>query len=636
MLLEASRLRKSFGVHEVLTDVSFRLDRRDKVALVGRNGAGKTTLLRLIRGQDTPDGGSLRLARGVKVGLLRQESSVADGSTVLEEAQRGREAVLAMESRLRELERILEGDPSADDLEEYATLHEHFVEAEGYGAREDVRSVLSHMGFDEDEFNKPTDVLSGGERTRLALARLLLEEPDLLILDEPTNHLDLQATEWLEGWIRRYPGAVLLVSHDRVFLEATAERVLDMRDGKVFAYPGPFPKFLELKQAEFERQAEVARRQKEQMDRMDEFVRRFMNSERTAQAKGRLRLLNRLRAEAVEAPKEEKGIQAGFQKTERSGDLVLRLKGISIAFDGIPLLRSVDWTVRYRERWGVIGENGAGKSTLIRIALGERAADSGEVSVGSRVSVGYFGQDVEELDLDRTAVETLIDECGLTIAQARDLLGRFLISGDDAMRPLRTLSGGEKNKVSLARLTALHPNLLVLDEPTNHLDMDSREALTNVLRDYDGTLVLVSHDRRLLGAVTDRILDVRRDGVREYPGGFADYRARLHGGVPAPLKKATPKAEPVAPTMTPRELSKAIERQERLVESLEGEVDRAESALQTLEENLASLTPEADVMEMSRRHATLQEEIAAAMAAWEEQSRELERLRDTLAALSRT
>ncbi|RYG21409.1 ATP-binding cassette domain-containing protein, partial [bacterium] len=295
MILSVANVAKSFDADTILSGVSFRMDSGEKVALVGRNGAGKTTLLRIITGQYAPDaGGSVQLARGAKIGYLKQEMSVSSGRTVLEEAESSREAQVKLRLRLDELEVRLENGPTDDELEEYALLHEHFLDAAGYSAEHDVRTVLLRMGFTEEEFSKSTDSLSGGEKTRLALARMLLEEPDLLILDEPTNHLDLQATEWLEGWLRAYHGAVLLVSHDRAFLENTADRVLELREKTVFAYPGPFAKYLQIREEENIRLREVARRQEQDIAKMDEFVRRFMNSQRTAQARGRQKLMNRL------------------------------------------------------------------------------------------------------------------------------------------------------------------------------------------------------------------------------------------------------------------------------------------------------------------------------------------------------
>lgn len=633
MLLNVSSVAKAFGGDEILRGVTFRIQAREKVALVGRNGAGKSTLLKILVGQYAPDSGSVTLARGAKIGYLRQEQPVDEGKTVLQEAEEAVKHRLELRARLQELEAILEGTPTDEDLEEYALLHEHFLEAEGYTAESDLRAVLQKMGFDEAEWSKPTAKLSGGERTRLAIAKLLLEEPDLLILDEPTNHLDLQATEWLEGWIRAYHGAVLLVSHDRTFLENTSERVLDMRDGQVKAYPGPFSKFLKLKQEEDARLAEVARRQEQEIAKMDEYVRRFMNSQRTAQARGRLKLMNRLIASKVNAPQSERGMKAGFRDVQRSGDVVLELEKLGKRFEDEVLYDDLNWTVRFGERWGVVGENGAGKSTLIRIALGEIEPSSGKIRLGANVTPGYFRQDAMDLDPDQSPLDLLVYEMDVLPAEARNLLGRFLITGDDVYRPIRTLSGGEKNKLSLACLTLLNPNLLVLDEPTNHLDMDSREALAEVLQDYKGTMILVSHDRWLLSRVTDRTLDVRRKGVREYPGSYSEYRAWMERGEPAlasAKKAARPTPTPTEeepPKMTPRQLSKEIGRVAKLVEQLEQDVSDEEQALKDVEELLANLPPDADVFALSQKHQAVQESLAGLMAAWEEQTLRLEELR---------
>ena len=632
MLLGVSSLQKTFGVEPLLRGASFRLDPREKVAFVGRNGSGKTTLLRILTGKLQPDGGSVHLTRGAKVGFLSQESPVGDG-TVLSEAEGALARTLELRRRLDELEERLENTPTQEELDEYALIHEHFLEAEGYSAERDMRTVLQRMGFTPDEFDKPTSALSGGEKTRLALARLLLEEPDLLILDEPTNHLDLQATEWLEGWIRGYHGAVLLVSHDRVFLQNTAERVLELRDGLVKSYDGPFDKFLRLREEEEARQAEVAKRQQEQMGKMDEYVRRFMGSERTAQARGRLKLLERMRASAVKAPKQERGMKAAIKPTKRAGDVVIEAQKLAMAFPGQPLFRDLDWTVRWGERWGVIGDNGSGKSTLIRILLGLVEPVSGVVKHGANVAHGYFAQDTSDLDLDESPLDMMVYDCDLLPADARNLLGRFLISGDDVFRPIRTLSGGEKNKLSLARLTTLNPNLLILDEPTNHLDMDSREALAVVLREYKGTLILVSHDRWLLEHVTNHTLDIRKNGTVGYPGSYAEYRAWMKrgakgrdGGREVPRFSDSPPPQ-LSTTLSPRETSKEIVRLTNLIAETEQAISKCELEIVELESELAHLKPDADVLALSRSHTERKETLAGLLAGWEEQSERLEILK---------
>lgn len=641
MLLTVSNVAKAFGVDQILTGVSLRLDAREKVALVGRNGTGKTTLLKILTGQYEPDSGNVQIAKGAKIGYLRQEALVANDRTVLEEAEEAVKRQLSMQARLNELEAKLELEtPSAEDLEEYTLLHEHFLETEGYSAERDLRVVLQKMGFTEDEFNKPTSKLSGGETTRLAIARLLLEEPDLLILDEPTNHLDLQATEWLEGWLRGYHGAVLLVSHDRAFLDNTAERVLEMRDGSVKSYPGPFPKYLQLRAEEEERQAEVARRQELEIAKMDEYVRRFMNSQRTAQARGRLKLMNRLIENKVDAPKNDRGMKAGFGEVKRSGDVVLECEKLTIGFvdpgDELTVLFSnLNWTVRFGDRWGIIGENGSGKSTLIKVLLGEIEPLSGRAKLGSNVIAGYFTQDASDLDPDMSPLDVMVWDMDMKPPEARNLLARFLITGDDVYRPVKTLSGGEKNKLSLAKLTQLNPNLLILDEPTNHLDMASREALAKVLKDFKGSLVLVSHDRWLLSQITDQTLDIRKAGPIVYPGSYAEYRNRANKPLPQQGKKSAPAPsipkllgteKPPEPQFTPRELSKEIGRITKLVADIEAEISADESALREVEEQLANLGPTADVFSLTRDHQRLQEELEGRMAAWQEHSERLDKL----------
>ena len=594
VLLNVADISKAFGIDVILRGVSFRMDRREKVALVGRNGTGKTTLIRILTQEMEPDSGSVQFGRGVNVGYLRQESEGDSERTVVEEAEQARRHVLDLGERLKTLESRLQDNPSDEDLDEFSLLHEHFMSAEGYEVGRDIRVVLLKMGFREDEFDKPSSALSGGERTRLALARLLLEEPDLLILDEPTNHLDLQATEWLEGWIRSYPGAVLSVSHDREFLANTAERILDLSDGKIKSYPGPFDKYIKLRDEEEERQAEVARRQQIEIEKLDEYVRRFMNSQRTAQARGRLKMKERLVANSVQAPKKQKGMKAGFHPTKRSGDVVAECDGLTMGFAGRPLFEDLKWTVRIGERWGVIGENGSGKSTLIKNLLGLLEPWGGSARLGANVEVGYFAQDTSELNLDQSPLDFLVWECDMLPAEARDLLGRFLITGDDVFRPTKTLSGGEKNKLSLARLTRLNPNLLVLDEPTNHLDMDSREALADVLSSYRGTLILVSHDRWLLRRITDHTLDLREGKARLFPGSYGEYRRRSQAKPQETPGSGNAPAEPNDggdQPMSQREISKEIGRAEKLVEQMERDIAQDEESLRTLEERLAGLSP---------------------------------------------
>lgn len=629
-------MSKSFGTDIILEDVSLLVEKRQKYALVGRNGTGKTTLLKIICGLDEPDQGQIHLAKGANVGYLKQEDSVSGNLTVYQEAQTAQAASLQLKTRLAELEKALESGSSEELLEEYTLLHEHFLDAEGYSLDHDAKTVLLKMGFEEAEFSKPVSVLSGGERTRLALAKLLLQEPDLLILDEPTNHLDLQATEWLERWIKSYHGAVLLVSHDRRFLEATADGFYDLRDRTVKTYIGDFAQYQRVKAEDDARQESLAAKQSQELAKLDEFVRRFMNSQRTAQARGRLKMMEKLAAKKVDAPSHDRGMSAGFGKSVRSGDLVLSCSALRVGFRSetagqVELFPPLDWTVRWAERWGVIGENGAGKSTLIKTILGEADPLGGMSKLGANVQVGYFHQDVSDLDGDMTPLEFLVYEAGMDTGPARDLLGRFLFSGDDVFRSVNKLSGGEKNKLVLAMLVQMNPNLLVLDEPTNHLDMDSRSALAEVLKGFGGTLILVSHDRWLLENTVDKTLDVRKSGAVTFPGGYTDYwvKSKQQG---SPARQQRPVPNPAADQLqsargSARELSKEIQKQEKLVAQIELEVADAEQALKMVEKNLAELPPTADIFDLTSKHQRLTEEIASGLAAWEENARLLENLK---------
>lgn len=627
MLLEVVDLRKGFLGDELFAGVTFKIDRREKVALVGRNGVGKSTLVKILIGEVDPDQGSLRWARGTSVGYLRQHAQLDPARTVFEEAESAQAHLRELQDRLRELEAKLEDQPSEDDLEEFARIHEHLEASGGYAIDRDLKSVLARMGFLEADYGKPVGALSGGETTRLMLAKLLIEEPDLLILDEPTNHLDLEATEWLEGWIRGYGGSVLAISHDRTFLNNIAERVLDMRFGEVRSYQGPYDRFIELREEDDARLADQVEKQQVQMAKLDDYVRRFMNSQRTAQARGRLKQLEKLRATALQAPSEDKGLAVSFGKVSRSGDIVIESKGLAMAFGERRLFTNLDWTVRWSERWGVIGGNGVGKSTLARIILKQFEPVAGTARLGANVKAGYFSQDAGDLDPKRTPVQVLNGEFGLTEERARDFLGRFLLSGDDSIRPIGSLSGGERNKLALARLILSEPNLLILDEPTNHLDIDSREALAEVLSDFKGTLVLISHDRWLLENVTDHTLEIRRDGATQFPGHYGEFR-RSKPTAAGNARRVVQPSGSASNGMTPRELSKEIDRVNKLVSSAEANVALKEKELRELELLMSDPTQVEDIRGLSIRHAETQAQLDHATQEWFKLSMQLEELHE--------
>lgn len=625
VLLQVHGISKSYGTDVILDRISLRIESREKVALVGRNGIGKSTFVRILVGEEESDGGSIQWANGARFGYLSQHSRLNADHTVLQSAEEARRHLLDMEARLRELERALESNPTEAELEEYSLLQAHFHDQEGWNVGQEVRRVLSRMGFEDDALDKKVDGLSGGEKTRLTLARLLLEEPDLLILDEPTNHLDLEATEWLEKWLKHYSGAVLFVSHDRVFLERVAERVIELRAGEIKSYDAGFEKYLLLKEAENAYLATLADKQQAEIDKLDEYVRRFMNSQRTAQARGRQKRMIKLQASAVSALSKERGIRAALQARSRTGDIVFETRKLSVRFWHHTLLNGLDWTVRWGERWGVIGSNGAGKSTLCKVLLGDLEPSEGQVKVGSNVQLGSFAQDAQNLDLNRTAIQTLNAKFGLNEGEARNLCGRFLLSGDDAQRPVGSLSGGERNKLQLAVLTAMQPNVLLLDEPTNHLDIESREALAEILNEFNGVLILISHDRWLLNEVCEQTLNILPNTTEQYPGTFDEYRA---GQSAAARPQQTGVAAQTAPQtkLSQHEISKQLQKSRKRIDEIEAQISAKESESREIETLLSSPGDPDEVIALSQKHADVQGELASLMDEWAVAGQEQEHL----------
>ncbi len=620
---------KNFGADQILTGVDFELYPGEKVALVGRNGAGKTTLLRIINQELEPDGGSIYRVPGLKIGYLSQHSRLNESKTVFAEAEEAFEELHQTKRRLEELEKRLDDSPTPDEIEEYSLLHQHFDTTSSYSSDRDLQNMLTKMGFTEQDYSKLIQHLSGGERTRLTLVKLLLQEPDLLILDEPTNHLDLEAIEWLENWIQNYRGAAIIVSHDRFFLQNLTERVVELGDGKVKSYPGSYEKYLILRKQENERLEKVSKQQQAEIEKLDEYVRRFMNSQRTAQARGRLKRMEKLKAEKVEPVKEGKAITGAFQEVQRSGDMVLECKKLSVQFKHRSLFEKLDWTVWRGEKWGVIGSNGMGKSTLLKVLLEQIQPTTGTTRIGSNVQIGYFSQDVTHINLDQSPLQLLCEEVGMLAQEARGLLGQFLIQGDDVFRPARTLSGGERNKLALAYLIAMQPNLLVLDEPTNHLDMSSAEALIGLLKKYPGTLILVSHDRWLLGEITEKTLALYPGGFTIYPGSYLEYRDSLKKSLLQTQKQDPDKKlfHQQEKNISPRELSKEINKLTQQMKDLENQIEQLEGEIQQVEQELSSPAPGQDHTALSLRHVELQTNLQQKITDWEAGHKNLEELR---------
>jgi ATP-binding cassette subfamily F protein 3 len=590
-LLIVDNLRHSFKDQLVLDGVSFTVNAGERVALVGRNGTGKTTVLRLAAGMETPDSGSVRVLPSVRVGYLAQEGRFEPGRTLWEAIHAAFSRLEAMRLGLAELEQRMEA--AADDevdalLEEYGRRQHAYEVAGGYDFDTRARTVLFGLGLREEDLARDASLLSGGQQTRAQLAKLLLEEPDLLLLDEPTNHLDLYATEWLEEFLGRWPGAVLLVSHDRFLLDALATKVVELQDGSTTTYPGNYSAFERQKAAALEHQRKVWEQQQEKVRKLEEYIRRYREGNRATQAKSREKALARL--DRIDRPKgDDRAPSIRFDTATAGGREVLRLRGLGKRFGQQPLFSGLTLAVERGERWGIVGPNGAGKSTLLKILMRREPPTEGAVEWGYRIEPGYFSQDLGCIDEGNTILDEVLSDADITVAEARSLLARFLFTADDVFKEIGVLSGGEKNRVMLVKLFLQKPNVLVLDEPTNHLDIAARGSLEDAILAYAGTVLLASHDRRLLERVATGILEVSDGRATAFRGTYLEWRAgkeaaRSGGPVrgPAPANARGPAGQ----TSTPPK--------RRSLKTVEGEIVRIEQRLAELSARLADPAAYAD------------------------------------------
>ncbi len=530
ILLSIQNLNKSFQMNAVLKDANLTLQSGQRMGLTGVNGCGKSTLFKLIAGGMEPDSGVVSVARGAKVGLLTQEADIQSDLTVQQELERVFEPLREMEKKLRALEaEMAEQHADATACERlsksYANLLDRFEASGGYEWPSRIQGVLAGLGFARGRENQPARVLSGGEKTRLCLARLLLTQPDLLLLDEPTNHLDLQSVQWLEETLKKYRGTVLVISHDRYFLNAVCDCMAEISMGHIVQYEGNYDVFSVKRQADIERQIKEYNLQQAEIARQEAIIQRYrmFNREKSIKAaESREKRLEKM--ERLERPKSEQKLRLSFEARRRTGEEVLGVKDVSKGFDGRTLFEHFSLQLRLGDRVAIIGPNGVGKSTLLNIIARRLQPDSGMVVFGSNVDMGYYEQHQTRLNPEKDILNEVWDEFPrLEMDRIRSVLALFLFTGDDVFQPIKTLSGGEKGRVSLAKLMLRHDNLLLLDEPTNHLDMDSREVLEGALEDFDGTLLTVSHDRYFINRVANRVVEMNADGAREYPGNYDDY-----------------------------------------------------------------------------------------------------------------
>ncbi len=630
ILMTVQGVSKSFGMKSVLKDISLTLQQGARMGLIGVNGSGKSTLFRLIAGQMEPDEGTISLMRGTRVGMLTQEADIQSDLTVREELSRVFEPVREMERRLRALEEEMaqkhEDEAELDRLSrEYARLTDRFEDAGGYEWPSRIQGVLAGLGFARGREDQPASVLSGGEKTRLCLARLLLTQPDLLMLDEPTNHLDLSSIQWLEDTLKKYRGTVLIISHDRYFMNSVCDCMAEISMRRLVQYEGNYDQFTVKRQADIERQIREYKLQQAEIARQQAIIQRYRmyNREKSIRAaESREKRLEKM--EKLERPVDEQHVRFSFEARRRSGDDVLKVHGLAKGFEGRRLFENFDLHLRAGDRVAIIGPNGVGKSTLLNIIARKLKADAGEVEFGANVDLGYYEQHQTGLDPEKDVLNELWDAFPrLDLDRVRSVLALFLFTGDDVYKKISMLSGGEKGRVSLCKLMLKRDNLLLLDEPTNHLDMDSREVLEGALEDFDGTILTVSHDRYFINRVADRIIEMRPDGVKEYLGNYDDYlekKRREEAGLEDAAASGMTKTQLDKQRRRERLLREGKKALEKQLEAAEARIADAEKEIQELETRMAD--PELyqrpdEARETARRHAELQAGMDALYEEWE-------------------
>lgn len=530
-ILEAKGISKAFGSKEILKDINFRVEHRARIGIVGPNGAGKTTLMKIIMGIEQPDTGSIYIADGYNAGYLAQDTGLNIENTIWDEMLSAFADVISIEQRLHQLEQSM-AQNRADNriMAEYARLSDEFQRKDGYSYQSYIRGVLTGLGFSPDEFERPVASLSGGQKTRVAMGKLLLQKPPLLLLDEPTNHLDIEATQWLEGFLKNYNGAIIVISHDRYFMDAICTEIFDIDNKTLTVYEGNYSRYASLKRQAIAQQAKAYELQQKEIQRQQEIIERFRsyNREKSIRAaESRQKALDRM--ERIEKPAQEYTMNFSFVAHQRGANEALKVKNLRKSFGSKCVLNNITFELKRGQRAAIIGPNGIGKSTLLKIIAGQWEATSGDMRIGQNTFIGYYDQEHAGLNPDKTVLEELWDAYpALNQTDARKVLAIFLFRGDDVFKKVSELSGGERARLALAKLMPAGFNMLLLDEPTNHLDISAREALEDALQDYNGTLLTVSHDRYFINKIADIILELTPDGIVRYEGNYDDYWAQKH------------------------------------------------------------------------------------------------------------
>ena len=644
-IVSAIQVGKSFGAERIFAEVSFQFDEHDRIGLVGPNGAGKSTLLNILAGREEPDEGTVAVARNIRIGYLTQVVDFQPENTLREEMLTVFSEVRDWEQELNELALALASlDEDADTalheelLQRYANLQARFEHVDGYTYEYKVDSVLDGLGFTREQQVSPVMNLSGGQQTRAALGKLLLQEPDLLLLDEPTNHLDIAALEWLETYLAGWKGAMVVVAHDRYFLDKVVSRTIEMAFGRIEEYPGNYTRYLQLREERMERRMREYEAQQAHIAHTEEFIRRYKAGQRSKEARGRQKLLDRL--ERVERPQDFPEMHFEFTPSVESGLVVISTHKLAVGYAAQPpltreattLVRVADLELLRGDRVGLIGPNGAGKTTLLRTLIGQLPSVGGYAQLGHNVRIGYYSQTHTGLNTERTILDEIRQVSVLSEEGARTFLGRFLFSGDDVFKTIGSLSGGERSRVALAKLTLQGSNLLILDEPTNHLDLQSRQFLEEVLGEFGGTLLFVSHDRYFIDSLATKVWAIDEGVLIPYYGNYTEYRTRKRPIVldipdsPHSNGNGKSNATPVkvAPVPAPRTAKSSGKKggkvKVRTVEDVERDVEKAEQRVKAIEDALAQAALQADGEQLTKltvEYEQARQQVDTLLAEWE-------------------
>jgi ATP-binding cassette, subfamily F, member 3 len=608
-VLTTHDLGKHFGGQDIFSHLNLSANHGDRIALVGANGEGKTTLLKILAGLESPSEGRVYTAKGLKLAYLDQHSSlVSTEGTLWQLALKAFADLRQQETELQALATTLANEQDealhTQLLAQYGEAQARFELAGGYTYEQTARQVLTGLGFTAEDYETPLRQLSGGQQSRAQLAHVLLKKPDLLLLDEPTNHLDLASVEWLEDYLQSWPGVIIVVAHDRYFLDKVATGIWELSFGSVETYRGNFSHYLAQRAERFERQQKEYEAQQNFVAKEEDFIRRNIAGQRTREAQGRRKRLERM--EKLDRPIEHKRLKLNLKTTVRSGDLVLATHGLVVGYpDGPALFTSPDLEIRRGDRVALLGPNGAGKTTFIKTILGQVNPKKGAIRFGAGVEVGYFAQTHASLNLEASVLDEILSVKNLPIGEARNFLGRFLFSGDDVFKPVKSLSGGERSRVALAKLTLTGANFLILDEPTNHLDIQSQENLEAVLSNFNGTILLVSHDRYFVDGVATYVwaLEVSTGTVTVIEGGYSDYRAYRSAQAEVE-RQAVEENGPKQKGKLIREQTKAekreTERKARQIAELESNIEAMEARLAELAQALEKASFAQDIAQLQK------------------------------------